>query len=87
MSIVGWIILGALAGWIAGFITKGGFGFWGDILAGIVGALIAGWVTGVVYPQGDLVTGINLTSLIVAIIGAAVVILIVRAVGRGRVTA
>ncbi|MBV9173192.1 MAG: GlsB/YeaQ/YmgE family stress response membrane protein, partial [Chloroflexi bacterium] len=46
MSIIGWIILGALAGWIAGFITKGGYGFWGDILCGIIGAIIGGWVAG-----------------------------------------
>jgi len=86
MSIIGWIILGALAGWIAGFITKGGFGFWGDILAGIVGAVLAGWVTGFLL-HDDLVNGFSITSLIVAIIGAAVVILVTRAVGRSRAAA
>jgi uncharacterized membrane protein YeaQ/YmgE (transglycosylase-associated protein family) len=85
MSIIGWIILGALAGWIAGFITKGGYGFWGDILAGIVGAVIAGWVTGFLL-HDDMVNGFNFTSLIVAIIGAAVVILATRAFTRGRAT-
>lgn len=86
MSIVGWIILGALAGWIAGFITKGGYGFWGDILAGIVGAVVAGWVTGLVLGR-DLVNGISLESLVVAVIGAAVVILVLRMLTRGRATA
>jgi uncharacterized membrane protein YeaQ/YmgE (transglycosylase-associated protein family) len=86
VSIIGWIILGALAGWIAGFITRGGFGLWGDIICGIVGAVIAGWVTGLVLHR-DLVNGLSIESLIVAIIGAAVVILVVRALTRNRAAA
>lgn len=86
MTIVGWVILGALAGWIAGFITKGGYGFWGDILAGIVGAVVAGWITGAVLGH-NLVNGVSIESLVVSIIGAAVVILVLRAVTRGRATA
>ena len=85
MSIIGWIILGALAGWIAGFITKGGYGFWGDILCGIIGAVVAGWVTGLVLGR-DLVNGISIESLIVAIIGAAVVIVASRMLARSRAT-
>ena len=83
MSIIGWIILGALAGWIAGFITKGGYGFFGDIVCGIIGAVVAGWLTGVVLGR-DLVNGISIESLIVAIVGAAVVILLSRVLTRGR---
>jgi uncharacterized membrane protein YeaQ/YmgE (transglycosylase-associated protein family) len=86
MSIIGWIVIGALAGWIAGFITKGGYGLVGDIICGIVGAVIAGWITGVVLGR-DMVNGFNLETLIVAIIGAAVVILVSRALTRGRATA
>ena len=83
MSIIGWIVLGALAGWIAGFITKGGYGFLGDIVCGIVGAVVAGWVTGVVLGR-DMVKGISIESLIVAIVGAVVVILLSRVLTRGR---
>jgi uncharacterized membrane protein YeaQ/YmgE (transglycosylase-associated protein family) len=85
MSIIGWIILGALAGWIAGFITKGGYGFWGDILCGIIGAVVAGWLTGLILGR-DLVNGLSLESLLVAIVGAVVVILVSRALTRGRAT-
>jgi uncharacterized membrane protein YeaQ/YmgE (transglycosylase-associated protein family) len=86
MSIIGWIILGAVAGWIAGFITKGGYGLIGDIICGIIGAVLAGWVTATLLHR-DMVNGFSLESLIVAIIGAAVVILISRALTRGRTTA
>jgi uncharacterized membrane protein YeaQ/YmgE (transglycosylase-associated protein family) len=83
MSIIGWIILGALAGWIAGFITKGGYGLVGDVIFGIIGAVLAGWVTTVVLGR-DMVNGFSLESLIVAIIGAAVVILVARMLTRNR---
>ncbi len=44
-SIIIWIIVGAIAGWLAGMVVKGGgFGLIGDIIVGIVGALIAGWL-------------------------------------------
>ena len=86
MSIIGWIILGALAGWIAGFITKGGYGFWGDILCGIVGAIIGGWLAGLLLGR-DVVNSLSIESLVVAIIGAVVVILVARMLTRGRATA
>jgi uncharacterized membrane protein YeaQ/YmgE (transglycosylase-associated protein family) len=83
MSIIGWIILGALAGWIAGFITKGGYGLFGDILCGIIGAMLAGWVTGALLGR-DLVNGFSVESLVVSILGAVVVILVFRTLTRGR---
>jgi uncharacterized membrane protein YeaQ/YmgE (transglycosylase-associated protein family) len=79
VSIIGWIILGALAGWIAGFITKGGYGLLGDIVCGIIGAVLAGWVTTTILGR-DMVNGLSLESLI----GAAVVILISRMLTRSR---
>jgi uncharacterized membrane protein YeaQ/YmgE (transglycosylase-associated protein family) len=88
MSIIGWIILGLLAGWIAGKIMKGGgYGLIGDIVLGLLGALIGGWVTGALL--GVDVTGLNIPSLIVAVIGACVLVAISRAfTGRraGRTT-
>ncbi len=86
MSIIAWIVLGLLAGWIAGLIMRGGgYGIVGDIVVGIVGALIGGWLGSALL--GLTVTGLNLTSLILAIVGAIILIAILRAVtGAGRAT-
>lgn len=79
MSIIGWIILGLLAGWIASLIMKGsGYGILGDMVVGIVGALIGGWLGSALF--GLAVTGLNLTSLVLAIVGAIILIAIYRAV-------
>ena len=87
MSIIGWIILGLLAGWLAGKIMRGsGYGFLGDIVLGILGAIVGGWITGALL--GVDVTGLNIPSLIVAVLGACLLVAISRAVtgrraGRG----
>jgi len=87
MSIIGWIILGLLAGWLAGKIMRGsGYGFLGDIVLGIVGAIVGGWITGALL--GIDVTGLNIPSLIVAVLGACLLVAISRALtgrraGRG----
>ena len=78
MSIIGWIVLGLIAGWLAGMIMKGGgYGIIGDIVLGILGALIGGWITGAVL-HIDMVNGFNIETLIVAVIGAIVLIAISR---------
>lgn len=84
MSIIAWIVLGLLAGWIASMIMgSGGYGVVGDIVVGILGALIGGFITGPLF--GVDVTGFNVTSLIVAIVGAIILIAIYRAlVGTRR---
>ena len=84
MSIIGWIILGALAGWIASMITgrNAQMGWLANIIAGIVGALIGGFLFSAF--GGAPVTGFNIYSLIVAIIGAVVVILIWGAIAGLR---
>ncbi len=85
MSIIAWIILGLLAGWIASMIMGGGgYGVVGDIIVGIIGALIGGFITGPLF--GIDVTGFNVTSLIVAIVGAIILIAIYRAVAGTRRT-
>jgi uncharacterized membrane protein YeaQ/YmgE (transglycosylase-associated protein family) len=84
MSIIGWIILGVLAGWIAGKIMHGGgYGLVGDLVLGILGALVGGWITGTLL--GIDVTGLNIPSLIVAVVGACLLVAISRAIkGRRR---
>jgi uncharacterized membrane protein YeaQ/YmgE (transglycosylase-associated protein family) len=73
------LIIGALAGWIAGRLMRGsGFGILGDIIVGIIGAFIGGWVFGLLGITAYSFIG----RLIVAIIGAVILIWIVRAIKR-----
>ncbi len=82
MSIIGWIILGGLAGWLASKImgTDPQQGIFMNIVVGIVGALIGGFVVRSLG-AGD-VTGFNLWSFIVALIGSVILLAIYRAVAR-----
>jgi uncharacterized membrane protein YeaQ/YmgE (transglycosylase-associated protein family) len=75
-----WIIVGAIAGWLAGMIVKGGgFGLLGDIIVGIVGAFIAGWL----LPRLGIVIGAGIVGAIIdATIGAVILLLIVRLIRR-----
>ncbi len=82
MGILAWIVVGLIAGWLASLVMGGGFGLLGDILLGIVGALIGGFVLSLLG-LGGAVTGINLPSILVAFVGAVIVLFIARAV-RGR---
>jgi len=84
VSILAWIVLGLIAGWLAGTLMKGGgYGIVGDIVLGILGALVGGWLTEVLLGQ-DLMTGFNVVSLIVAVLGAIVLIGISRLLTGGR---
>ncbi|HEV2550989.1 MAG TPA: GlsB/YeaQ/YmgE family stress response membrane protein [Stellaceae bacterium] len=81
MSIIAWIILGLVAGFIASkIVNRHGAGVFLDIVIGIVGAVIGGWIMAAVGGQG--VTGFNLYSLVVAIGGAVVLLIIAHAVRR-----
>ena len=83
MSIIAWLVLGLLAGWIASMIMgTGGYGLLGDMAVGVVGALIGGFITGPLF--GMDVSGFNLTSLIVAVVGAIILIAIYLAVTGRR---
>ena len=85
MGILAWIILGAIAGWITNLIMGGGEGVILTIILGIVGAVVGGWLAGTVLKVAD-VTGINIESIVVAVIGAIIVVAVYRAVS-GRRTA
>jgi len=83
MGILSWIILGLIAGWLAGQVMKGGgYGLIGDIILGIVGAIIGGFLTGVLLGR-DMISGFNIESIIVAFIGAVILIGLSRAFSRG----
>ena len=80
MSIIGWIILGLIAGFIASKIVGGqGQGLFLDIALGIVGAVVGGFLYSLVL-GGEGVTGVNIGSIIVSIIGAIIVLWVYNAV-------
>ena len=81
MSILAWIVLGLLAGFIGSkLVNRRGEGLIMDILLGIVGAVVGGWLFRTFGSVG--VTGLNLYSLLVAVVGAVVVLLVYHAVRR-----
>ena len=81
MSIIGWIILGLIAGFIASkIVNRQGEGFFLDIILGIVGAVVGGWLFEFFGKTG--VTGFNLYSMFVAIIGAIVVLFVYHTIRR-----
>lgn len=84
MSFLAWIILGLIAGFIGSkIVNKTGEGFFLDIILGIVGAVVGGWLFSMFGAHG--VTGLNVYSLIVAVIGAIIVLMIYHALFRRRV--
>jgi len=80
MGIIIWIIFGALVGWVASMVMGGGGGLIWDIIVGIVGAVIGGFIMSLIGQGG--VGSFNLYSFLVALLGACVLIAIVRAVRR-----
>ncbi len=82
MGILTWIIIGAIAGWLASLIIKGGFGLIGNIVIGIIGAFIGGWLSTAILNLPYGVTGFNLTSVLVATGGAVVVLFVLGLIKR-----
>ena len=86
MSIIAWIVVGAIAGYLAGFIVKGdeGLGIIGHIVLGIVGALVGGFLASTLLSK-DMTSGINIETIVVATIGAVITVIVVGMVtGRSR---
>jgi uncharacterized membrane protein YeaQ/YmgE (transglycosylase-associated protein family) len=84
MSILAWIVLGLVAGFIASkVVNKSGDGMLIDILLGVVGAVVGGWLFNTFGMAG--VTGLNLYSILVAAVGAIVFLVIYHAITRRRV--
>ena len=87
MNIIAWIILGAIAGYLAGFIVKGdeGLGVIGHIVLGIVGALVGGFLAGVLFNSNPIDGAFDIQTIVVATIGAVITVLVVGMVtGRSR---
>ncbi|HET8627569.1 MAG TPA: GlsB/YeaQ/YmgE family stress response membrane protein [Thermomicrobiales bacterium] len=84
MGILAWIVLGLVAGFLASMaMGGGGYGVIGDIIVGVVGALLGGFLFSAFTGQPG-VTGFNLGSILVAFIGACILILLLRLVSRSR---
>ncbi len=83
MGILSWIVVGLIAGWLAGQVMRGGgYGLVGDIIVGIVGAIIGGFLAGALLGIPDAVNGFNVGSIVVAFIGAVILIAILRAIKK-----
>ena len=79
-ALIIWLVVGAIAGWLAGMVVKGGgYGLIGDIVVGILGGLIAGWL----LPQVGIVIGSGIIAAIIdAFIGAVILLIALRLVKR-----
>jgi len=78
MSIILWIVFGAIVGWVASMVMGTNEGLILDIILGIIGAVLGGWLMSFIGKSG--ITGFNLYSFLVALLGAVVLIAIVKAV-------
>ena len=88
MGIISWLVVGAIAGYLAGLLVKGdeSMGVIGHVVLGIVGALVGGFLAGIITGGNDYITGINITTIVVAVIGAVIVVVVWGMIrGRSRV--
>jgi uncharacterized membrane protein YeaQ/YmgE (transglycosylase-associated protein family) len=77
-----WIVMGLIVGVITGFLMKSNYPWYIDIILGIIGSVVGGWLSGLLLGV-DMTTGFNLTTLVVSVIGAVIVVAIYRlATGR-----
>ncbi|MGO8948029.1 MAG: GlsB/YeaQ/YmgE family stress response membrane protein [Ktedonobacterales bacterium] len=85
-TIIAWIIIGGIAGWLASVLVRGGgMGIGRDIIVGIVGGFIGGFILGILGVGGGF-NGFNFTSLLTAFVGAVILLLLVRLFGGGTRT-
>jgi uncharacterized membrane protein YeaQ/YmgE (transglycosylase-associated protein family) len=83
MSIIAWIVLGAIAGWLAGLLVRGDerLGVIGHIILGIAGALVGGFLAGALFGANPIDGPLDVSSIVTAVIGAVSLV-----VGYGLVT-
>jgi uncharacterized membrane protein YeaQ/YmgE (transglycosylase-associated protein family) len=85
MGLLAWIVVGLIAGWLAGMVMRGGgYGLIGDIIVGVVGGLLGGWIATTFLHIGAGMNGINLESILVAFVGAVILLVLLRILGGGR---
>ena len=85
MGLLSWIVVGLIAGWLAGQVMRGGgYGLLGDIVVGVVGGLLGGWIATSLLHLGAGVNGINLESILIAFVGAVILLVLLRVLRGGR---
>jgi len=88
MNIIAWLILGAIAGYLAGFLVKGdeGYGVIGHVVLGIVGALVGGFLASLLFNVSDPIQGaLDISTIVVSVIGAIIAVVVFNLVtGRTR---
>jgi uncharacterized membrane protein YeaQ/YmgE (transglycosylase-associated protein family) len=83
MGLFATIVVGLIAGLLASWLMKAKTGMWVDLVLGVVGSILGGWITSLILGV-NLMSGINITSIVVAVVGAIIVIAIYRFIKRGR---
>lgn len=83
MGILLWLLMGLIVGSVTGFLMRSSYPWYIDVLLGVVGAAVGGWLS-TIFLGINLAAGFTLTSFITAIIGAVLVVTVVRFVSRGR---
>ena len=85
MGILAWIVVGLIAGWLASHVMRGGgYGLLGDIIVGVVGGLLGGFLAANFLNMPDAVNGFNVTSILVAFVGAVILVGILRLISPRR---
>jgi len=85
MNFIAWIVVGLIAGFLAGMVMKGGgYGVIGDIIVGVVGGLLGGYLASYFLHIKNPMSGINLESILVAFVGAIILLVILRLLGGSR---
>jgi uncharacterized membrane protein YeaQ/YmgE (transglycosylase-associated protein family) len=83
--IITWVVVGLIAGWLAGRVLRGGgYGLMGDIIVGVVGGLLGGWIATSFLHLNAAVNGINIESILVAFVGAVILLVLLRVLGGSR---
>jgi len=83
MTLLATIVVGLIAGLLASWLMKAKTGILVDLILGVVGGILGGWITSLILGV-NLMSGFNITSVIVALVGAIIVIAIYRLIRRGK---
>lgn len=83
MSLILFLVMGFIVGAVTGFIMKSNYPWYIDVVLGIIGSVVGGWLSSLLFGI-DMTSGFNLTTLIVSVIGAVIVVAIYRAVMARR---